>query len=124
MTSYIISNLKKQKLRSLLMIIGIGALVAMVISITGIVSYQLKSMELHSASNAGKIIVQPQYSKNEFPISTIDLAEEGFGEIWNLGEFQEYLSTPVLSFIIQPPEYPTGPPLKRSPFQVGPDPVC
>ncbi|MBD3216497.1 MAG: FtsX-like permease family protein [Candidatus Lokiarchaeota archaeon] len=112
MFQYVISNILRQKAKSVLLVVGISALVSMVICITGIVSYQLRNAELHSAVTAGRVVVQPQYTGTTFPPSTRELPEEEFEAVESAGEFQPHLSTPVLFHIVEPPEYPTGPPLQ------------
>ncbi len=113
MFDYVISSILKNKSKSILLIVGLAALVCMVISISGIVSYQIDTMKKHASSVSGRIIVQSKFSGIKYPPGSIDLKESGFTDIKNSLEcFQKELTSPVLFYSIKEPEYPTGPPME------------
>ena len=62
MFDYAIKNITKRWVRSLLTIVGVTVMLTLVIVITGIISYQTRTMHAHASAGAGKINIQPLLS--------------------------------------------------------------
>jgi ABC-type antimicrobial peptide transport system permease subunit len=111
MINYAVKNIVKRKSRSIILVIGIAVLVTLVIVITGIVTYQKRTMNAHaSAGGPGRIIVQSFTAGNSYPASSIDMQEELADKIINIQGIQQNISSKVLFFELAPPPYPNNPP--------------
>ena len=87
-------------------------MVTLVIVITGIVQYQIRTMNAHAAAGSGKINVQPVLAGSTYPAEGSDLPEaEADALLQELQDFiQPKLSAKVVYFAIKPPLYPNQPP--------------
>ena len=112
MFDYAIKNITKRWIRSLLTIVGVTVMLTLVIVITGIVSYQTRTMHAHASAGAGKINVQPLLAGESYPAEGIDLSDEKARAVLAATSdyIQPQLSTKVLYFVLEPPPYPNQPP--------------
>lgn len=112
MFEYAFKNILRRWTRSLLTIGGVAVMMTLVIVITGIVEYQIRTMNAHAAAGSGKINIQPILAGTSYPAGGVDLAESEAESI--LRQTQDYiqpkLSTRIIYFTIQPPRYPNQPP--------------
>jgi hypothetical protein len=74
MFDYALKNITKRWIRSLLTILGVTVMLTLVIVITGIVSYQTRTMHAHASAGAGKINVQPLLAGESYPAEGIDMS--------------------------------------------------
>ena len=112
MFEYAVKNITKRWSRSLLTIAGVAVMMTLVTVITGIVSYQIRTMNAHAAAGSGKINVQPVLSGTSYPAEGIDMPEADAAAILlDTANFtQEELSSAVLYFTLKEPLYPNQPP--------------
>ncbi len=112
MLEYAIKNIFRRWTRSLLTVGGVTVMMTLVIVITGIVQYQIRTMNAHAAAGSGKINVQPVLAGSTYPAEGADLPEaEADGLLQDLQAFiQPKLSTKVVYFAIKAPLYPNQPP--------------
>ena len=112
MFDYALKSIRKRWTRSLLTVAGVAVMMTLVIVITGIVQYEIKTMNAHAAAGSGKINVQPILAGTSYPAEGIDMPESEAEAV--LGQTQPYiqasLSGMVLYFSIKPPLYPNQPP--------------
>ncbi len=112
MFDYALKSIRKRWTRSLLTIAGVAVMMTLVIVITGIVQYEVKTMNAHAAAGSGKINVQPILAGTTYPAEGIDMPESEAEAV--LGQTQPHiqvsLSGMVLYFPIKPPLYPNQPP--------------
>ena len=112
MFDYALKNITKRWIRSLLTIIGVTVMLTLVIVITGIVSYQTRTMHAHASAGAGKINVQPLLAGESYPAEGIDMSNETAQAVLEAtsDHIQPQLSTKVLYFVVEAPLYPNQPP--------------
>jgi putative ABC transport system permease protein len=110
MFDYALTNVIRRWPRSLLMIGSVALMMTLVITITGIVDYQTRTMNRHAAAAGGKIFVQSRLAGDQFPPQSIDLTEEEADQILKRGDIQPALSAKVLFWALRPSQYPTDPP--------------
>jgi len=112
MFDYALKNITRRWTRSLLTIGGVMVMMTLVIVITGIVSYDIRTMNAHASAGSGKINVQPVLSGTTYPAEGVDMPEGEAEAVLqqNRPFIQEVLSAKVLYFSIKPPLYPNQPP--------------
>jgi putative ABC transport system permease protein len=111
MIDYAIANITKRKSRSIITVIGISVLIALVIVISGIVSYQKRTMNAHaSAGGAGRIIVQTFTAGMNYPAMAVNMKEQMADSLLTFPQIQSNISSKVLFYEIEPPPYPNNPP--------------
>ena len=110
MVDYALINVIRRWPRSLLMIGSVALMMTLVITTTGIVNYQTRTMNRHAAAAGGKIYVQSRLAGDEFPPQSIDLAEEEAERILGRDGIQNALSSKALFWPLRPALYPTDPP--------------
>ncbi|MBN1302976.1 MAG: ABC transporter permease [Anaerolineales bacterium] len=112
MIDYAIKNILRRRIRSLMTISGITVMMTLVIVITGIVSYQVRTMNAHAAAGSGKINVQPMLAGMTYPAGGIDLPEsEAAAVLLDTEAYsQPALCARVLFFTLKEPLYPNQPP--------------
>ena len=112
MLDYALKNLLRRWTRSLLTVLGVTVMMTLIIVITGIVNFEIRTMNAHAAAGSGKINIQPFLAGTTYPAEGIDMPEDEAEAV--LGQtrayIQEPLSAKVLYFAIQPPLYPNQPP--------------
>jgi putative ABC transport system permease protein len=111
MFDYAIKNITKRWIRSLLTIVGVTVMITLVIVITGIVSYQTRTMHAHASAGAGKINVQPLLAGETYPAEGVNMDIKVADNVLDkTGEYiQPMLSTKVLYLELEPPPYPNQP---------------
>src|SRR5512137_209899 len=75
MFEYALKNILRRWTRSLLTIGGVAVMMTLIIVITGIVDYQIRTMNAHAAAGSGKIDVQPLLAGTSYPAEGVDLSE-------------------------------------------------
>ncbi len=112
MFDYALKNILRRWPRSLLTIAGVAVMMTLVIVITGIVSYEIRTMNAHASAGSGKINVQPVLAGTTYPAEGIDMSEDEAQAVLQQtqGYIQPALSTKILYFAIMPPLYPNQPP--------------
>lgn len=112
MFEYAFKNIFRRWSRSLLTIAGVTVMMTLVIVITGIVQYQIRTMNAHAAAGSGKINVQPVLAGSTYPAEGADLPEADADALLRQlqGLIQPKLSAKVMYFAIKPPLYPNQPP--------------
>ena len=112
MLDYAFKNILRRWTRSLLTIGGVMVMMTLVIVITGIVNYEVRTMNAHAAAGSGKINVQPILAGTTYPAAGVDMPEsEADAILEKTGPYlQEVLSAKVLYFAVKPPLYPNQPP--------------
>jgi putative ABC transport system permease protein len=112
MFDYALKNISRRWTRSLLTISGVMVMMTLVIVITGIVSYEIRTMNAHASAGSGKINVQPILAGTTYPAEGVDMPESEADALLqqNRPYLQEALSAKVLYFAVKPPLYPNQPP--------------
>ncbi len=112
MVDYALKNILRRWPRSLLTVGGVAVMMTLIIAITGIVNYQVRTMNEHASAGAGKINVQPLLAGAGYPAEGIDLPESEAESILAQAapHLQEKLSGKVIYFAIKEPPYPNQPP--------------
>jgi putative ABC transport system permease protein len=112
MFDYALKNITRRWTRSLLTIGGVMVMMTLVIVITGIVSYEIRTMNAHASAGSGKINVQPVLAGSTYPAEGVDMPESEAEAVLqeNSPHIQEKLSAKVLYFSIKAPLYPNQPP--------------
>ncbi|MBN1370413.1 MAG: ABC transporter permease [Anaerolineaceae bacterium] len=112
MLDYALKNILRRCARSLLIVSGVAVMMTLIIVITGIVDYQIRTMNAHAAAGSGKINVQPFLAGSGYPAEGIDLTETQAEALLARASayIQPVLSGKVLYFAIQAPLYPNQPP--------------
>lgn len=112
MLSYALKNISRRATRSLLTIGGVAMMMTLIITITGIVNYQVHTMNAHASAGSGKINVQPLLAGTGYPAEGIDLPEGQADAILTQTSpyLQARLSGRVLYFTLEEPLYPNQPP--------------
>ncbi len=112
MFEYALKNILRRWTRSLLTVGGVAVMMTLIIVITGIVDYQVRTMNAHAAAGSGKINVQPLLAGAVYPAEGLDLPEADAAAL--LAQTQSYiqaaLSARVVYFALQEPLYPNQPP--------------
>lgn len=112
MLEYALKNILRRWPRSLLTISGVAVMMTLVIVISGIVEYQVRTMNAHAAAGSGKINVQPLLAGTGYPALGADLPESEAEAV--LAQTQDYiqpaLSAKIVYFTVRPPLYPNQPP--------------
>ncbi len=67
MFDYALKNITRRWTRSLLTIGGVMVMMTLVIVITGIVSYEIRTMNAHASAGSGKINIQPVLAGSTYP---------------------------------------------------------
>jgi putative ABC transport system permease protein len=111
MFDYAIKNITKRWIRSLLTIVGVTVMLTLVIVITGIISYQTRTMHAHASAGAGKINIQPLLAGETYPAAGINMVTEVADDVLAATgpHIQPQLSTKALYFELEPPPYPNQP---------------
>jgi putative ABC transport system permease protein len=111
MFDYAVKNITKRWVRSLLTIVGVTVMITLVIVITGIVSYQTRTMHAHASAGAGKINVQPLLAGETYPAEGVNMDTEVADNVLDKTSvyIQPMLSTKVLYLELEPPPYPNQP---------------
>jgi len=109
---YALKNILRRWTRSLLTIAGVTVMMTLIIVITGIVNYEIRTMNAHAAAGSGKINIQPFLAGTTYPAEGIDMPEDEAEDVLQQTRsyIQESLSAKVLYFAIKPPLYPNQPP--------------
>jgi putative ABC transport system permease protein len=109
---YALKNIFKRSGRSLLTVFGVSVMIALVIVITGIVDFQVRTMHAHASAGAGKINVQPVLAGETYPAEGIDLTDDVASAVFDATRthIQASLSAKALYFTLAPPRYPNEPP--------------
>ncbi len=110
MIDYALKNILKRLPRSILLVCSIGLMFTLIIAITGITSYQIRTVQEHASASAGKIHVQTRFSGTQYPASVIDIPESTVKNILSCKNLQTALSAGILYFAVEPPLYPSEPP--------------
>jgi putative ABC transport system permease protein len=112
MLDYALKNILRRWSRSVLTIGGVAMMMTLIIVITGIVEYQVRTMNEHASAGAGKINVQPLLAGMGYPAEGIDLPEDEADAILEQTApyLQARLSARVLYFTLKEPLYPNQPP--------------
>jgi putative ABC transport system permease protein len=112
MFDYALKNISRRWTRSLLTIGGVMVMMTLVIVITGIVSYEIRTMNAHAAAGSGKINVQPVLAGTTYPAEGVDMPENEADALLQQTRpyLQESLSAKVLYFAVKAPLYPNQPP--------------
>lgn len=112
MFDYALKNITRRRARSLLTVGGVAIMITLVIVITGIVNYQVRTMNAHAAAGSGKVNVQPLLAGISYPAEGIDLTEaEADAVLRQTGDrSQPALCAKVIYFTLREPLYPNQPP--------------
>lgn len=112
MLPYALKNISRRATRSALTIGGVAMMMTLIITITGIVDYQVRTMNEHASAGSGKINVQPRLAGTGYPAEGIDLPESQADAILahTAPYLQTRLSARVLYFTLKAPRYPNQPP--------------
>jgi putative ABC transport system permease protein len=110
MWDYAFRNIRKCWVRSGLTVFGVAMMMTLVIVTTGIVDYQLRTVNQHASATAGKIFIQSALAGDSYPAIGIDLPERSADAILSRGDIQHAISGKVLFLPLQEPLYPTEPP--------------
>lgn len=112
MFDYACKNILRRLTRSMLTIGGVAVMMTLVIVATGIVSYQVRTMNAHAAAGSGKINVQPPLGGTSYPAQGVDLPEAEAAAVLEQARphIQSGLSSRVIYFALRSPLYPNQPP--------------
>lgn len=112
MLEYALKNIARRWSRSLLTVGGVAVMMTLVIVITGIVQYQIRTMNAHAAAGSGKINIQPLLAGTVYPAEGIDLPEADADRVLKqTGPYiQLPLSAKIVYFALKEPLYPNQPP--------------
>jgi putative ABC transport system ATP-binding protein len=94
MIDYAWNNLLRRKGRTLLTIVGISVLTALVTVISGIVSYNKKTMNQHAAAGVGRLVVQSFLAGKAYPTAAVDMPEALSERILSLPNLLGLLDAP------------------------------
>ncbi len=112
MFEYALKNIVRRWTRSLLTVGGVMVMMTLVVTITGIVDYEVRTMNAHAAAGSGKINVQPILAGTTYPAEGVDMPESEADAVLqeNRPYLQDTLSAKVLYFAVKAPLYPNQPP--------------
>jgi putative ABC transport system permease protein len=110
MFDFALQNIFKRPVRSILTMVSVALSICLIIIITGIVDYQIRTMHEHASAAAGKIHVQPFTAGNNYPALTIEMPENIARDILSASDLQDNLCTEILYFALENPRFPNEPP--------------